>query len=253
MTRPRFILPLLLVLLCWLPGRVDAQGTNTGRIAVTSFLINNADTLDLNGTYTVDVTLQNVHNPALPPDSTIALSPNNPITIRYKVLAGGSVGQAQTLDVYTPFQNDSLAPGDTILRPNLTLVASVANGFAGGGNIIVVWPSGFSVSLEPQDTFELPVMVRIVASNPDGRPAATVPVIAFPNPANEQLSIASPDMAITEVRVLDAAGRQVSETLHSHNHTLAVSLNTQELPTGVYLVVVGLADGSAQTFRIIRE
>lgn len=239
-------LGLLFVLLSlFVPVRAQLQ---SGRLGVASFIVQTNDSLVLNNTYSALVTLQNKHAPAQP-DSSIILTPNNPIGIFYRVQAGGNTGSTQTFTVFTPATTDTLAPGDTLAVPSQSLALSSNAGFAAGGNIIVVWPSGLSVSLNATDTFQTTLVISILSSNADGTPTPTVPVLAFPNPTASVVMLASPNLSISAVSVLSLAGqvlRNEQVAVGTRHHTLDVS----HLPQGIYLLQVGLADRTVQTFRI---
>lgn len=74
-------------------------------------------------------------------------------------------------------------------------------------------------------------------------------LLFYPNPANEHLTVKSENgLTIQKLELFDAAGRRVNLTAKS---ATTLELNVKELPNGLYVILVHLADGSQETRKII--
>ena len=72
----------------------------------------------------------------------------------------------------------------------------------------------------------------------------------YPNPADAQLNVVSPNAAITGISIHDVQGRKVAE--HSVNNERSYQVDINALDTALYFVTVTTESGSV-TKRIVKK
>ena len=153
-------------------------------------------------------------------------------------------------NVYSPaaFNAPAFHENDTML---LEIHEQVAFPYVGGDNIIIVWPASTEPSLVPtrdSTSFQLfatncPVSIEKPIGIGDR-------FKHWPNPVKERLQFNYLDRKdlFESVRIYDLLGKEI----YLMNQTLT-EINTENFPSGLYLLKVSYKDGVEGTFRFVKE
>ena len=139
----------------------------------------------------------------------------------------------------------SLAPGDSVQMYH-THAYDTMGVFRAGGNIVVIWPSGNSISTVDSSLLT-PVDMEICSGVNDITQEHSV--VLFPNPSDNDIFIRNENEQneVVRIRVLDISGREVA---FYHN---AQIISVRSLSPGLYFLEATFRDHSREIYRIQRE
>lgn len=171
-------------------------------------------------------------------DTTITLQPGESILIN---------GQARDSTLNNPggtFIMDSISPNMPLtISPTIgvidtaDVILSTSSNFAvGGGNVIVVWPTGPQIETLPSDTVVsdlIPIVEVASLNNPVQHNWADLNV--YPNPAAEVLNLQT-DRPVQRLSLRNASGQVVKQVQQQQKIRIA------GLPPGTYFLEVWLQD-----------
>jgi hypothetical protein len=72
----------------------------------------------------------------------------------------------------------------------------------------------------------------------------------FPNPVLTTLKISNPSVSLLTIELFDAAGKSVATT---QSQSKEISIDMNQLESGIYFLKAYTADGTAKTFRIVKN
>ncbi|MEO0312190.1 MAG: hypothetical protein RIQ89_1847 [Bacteroidota bacterium] len=161
------------------------------------------------------------------------------------VLAGNSnTGQFLIDTLYSDTTLQYIQPnlGNSNIGTNHTFRTTT---YANGDNIVVVWPI-----LNPTLNFTTDTTtfnMHIVYPNTVAE-LEKHGIKIYPNPLRDKLTIKpKPDITINQVRIFDAAGRQMIESQNSFD------LDVSTLPKGTYLLFISTKNGKNYSSIVVKE
>ena len=148
---------------------------------------------------------------------------------------------AQLADTLVQHTFVNIASGDSITLQRSGYVFSPVY-FEDGDNIVVVWPSASSISIQADSVIFDLFFVSLLASSNN---FSNETIILFPNPATKYISINGLDkIYIKQVRIYDLTGKVI------YNHSSMQKLiPIEDLKPGIYLIKIELTDGSRRVFK----
>ena len=150
-------------------------------------------------------------------------------------------GSIQFIDTLIDAASVNIASGDSITLQRSGYVFSPVY-FEDGDNIVVVWPSASSISIQADSVIFDLFFVSLLASSNN---FSNETIILFPNPATKYISINGLDkIYIKQVRIYDLTGKVI------YNHSSMQKLiPIEDLKPGIYLIKIELTDGSRRVFK----
>lgn len=149
---------------------------------------------------------------------------------------------------YNSTQTITILPGDTVhlSMPGGYLFDSSV--FKPGNNVVVVWP--FTTQTAAIDTFQTIVYFNNIGVQGINDPTPIPGLSVYPNPAQAETYIYSPNTGLERVRILDTYGREISTIPGNRAHKMNLPL--EGLPAGIYLLEVFGSAGEKSIYRILR-
>ena len=172
-----------------------------------------------------------------------------PLEVNINYALNGGAAAPELLGSYA-LKNVSAAPGaaletdgeETTFVDTLNLPDDAMAVF-GGGDVIVIWPTGPKLEpCEPKSfTIEFddgPVTIELV----DDKNDTTV----YPNPSRQEISIKSENTKVTYVRITDSNGNVMKEIQDPEGN-----INVDDLPPGTYWITITDENNDTHTLPIV--